>query len=378
MKGFTAFLIGSVVLLCLVQACAAVSSSNIAITPPQVNALKPGDVISEVTGTIYLPASGDQTFALDDSLDFFTQLDRANWSISIVINDIPNPPRAFSGKHASLLGMDLAYVSSKYDVKVQFSMNDGVVPPSFTSGSIILTRVQETNTRGDQVGNVVYVNGTVINTQALGVTLNNIVSDLADLKKDIDARQSAGVDVAVALQNYTAAKTAITQAQAALISSPQQVQSLMDTATAKISAAAIDLNRAVASQAIQRAKTTLTSVDGLITEFTVNDSLKTSDPRLVAIINKRDLAAQAISNANDFLTTGNYASAQTKGNEGTTLANQALNLSTDLKTELGKGFSLPGLPNLGPLLPILAVAVVVLIVVGVIIYRRKMRWDELG
>ena len=161
MKGFSAFLIGTVVLLALVQACAAVSSSTITITPPQVNALKPGDVVSEVSGTIYLPASGDQTFNMDDSLDFYTQLDAANWSIATVINDIPNPPRNFAGKHASVLGMDLAYVTSKYDVKVQFTLNNGIVPPSFNSGAIILTRVQETSPQGNQIGDAVNVTGTV-------------------------------------------------------------------------------------------------------------------------------------------------------------------------------------------------------------------------
>jgi len=122
----------------------------------------------------------------------------------------------------------------------------------------------------------------------------------------------------------------------------------------------------------------LSSVDGLITEFTVNDSLKTSDSRLVAIINKRDLAAQAISSATDSFNTNNYASAQTNAGQGLDLANQAWNLSLNLKTDLGQGFQLPGLPNLGAVLPFLVVIVVVVIIAGVVIYRKRTHWDELG
>jgi len=119
-------------------------------------------------------------------------------------------------------------------------------------------------------------------------------------------------------------------------------------------------------------------VDGLITEFQVNDSLQTSDSRLVAIINKRDLAAQAISSANDQFTTGQYDTARADATNGLSLANQAWNLSLSLKTELGQGFQFPGLPNLSSLLPIFIVVVVVLLVIGVIVYRRRTRWDELG
>ncbi|MGE5831456.1 MAG: hypothetical protein ACM3X8_00895, partial [Methanomicrobiales archaeon] len=73
-----------------------------------------------------------------------------------------------------------------------------------------------------------------------------------------------------------------------------------------------------------------------------------------------------------------YPAARGKANDGLALANQAWNLSLDLKTELGQGFQLPGLPNLSAFLPVLIVIVVVAIIAGVIIYRKKMHWDELG
>jgi hypothetical protein len=183
--------------------------------------------------------------------------------------------------------------------------------------------------------------------------------------------------VTAAQAKYNSASTALDKAGADIITAPTSVQSLLDSATQNINDANTALDQAWAQQSINQAKAMLGSVDGLITEFTVNDSLKTSDSRLVAIINKRDLAAQAISNANDLFTGSQYASARGKASDGLSLANQAWNLSLSLKTELGQGFSL-GLPNLGSLFPLFVVVAVVVIIAGVIIYRKRTRWDELG
>jgi hypothetical protein len=161
-------------------------------------------------------------------------------------------------------------------------------------------------------------------------------------------------------------------------SSPTDVESYIDTASNYITQGSTALDQAWANQSIQQAEVMLASVDGLINEFTVNDSLQTSDSRLVAIINKRDLAAQSISNANNLFQTSQYDSARSDATNGLSLANQAWNLSLTLKTQLGQGFQFPGLPNLGSLLPILIVVVIVLLVVGVIVYRKRTRWDELG
>jgi hypothetical protein len=381
MKRLSVILLSFVVFLCLVQASAALTTIGaITTTPSQLNALKPGDIVSEVSGTIKLPPSGDQTFSLDDSLEFYTQLDNAKWSASIVINGVENPPRTFGGKHATILGMDLAYVTTKYEVEVKFTMENGVVPASFNSGNIILARALEVDPQSNQVGAGVYVNGTIINPAALQTQLDSIKAKLATLKADIDAKTALDppVDTTAALANYTAASSALDTATTDIISSPTSVQSLLDTATNRINAGNTDLDKAWAQLSISTAKAQIASVEGLIKEFTVNDSLKTTDSRLVAIINKHDLAAQAISNANDFFNSGNYPSARGKANEGFTLANQSWGLSLDLKKELGQGFSLPGLPNLAPFLPIIVVVLIVAGIAGFIIYRKKTQWDELG
>jgi len=381
MKRLSVILLSFMVFLCLVQVSAALTTIGaITTSPSQLNALKPGDIVSEVSGTIKLPPSGDQTFSLDDTLEFYTQLDNAKWSVSVVINGVENPPRTLGGKHASILGMDLAYVSTKYDVSVKFSMTDGVVPTSFNSGNVILVRALEVDPQANQVGAGVYVNGSVINPAALQTQLENVKAKLVDLKAAIDAKAALDppVDTTAALAKYNTASTALDTATTDIISSPTSVQSLLDSATKNINDGSTALDQSWAQLSISTAKAQIASVEGLITEFTVNDSLKTTDSRLVAIINKHDLAAQAVSSANDFFNNGNYPSARGKANEGFILANQSWGLSLDLKKELGQGFSLPGLPNLGALLPVIVVVLIVAGIAGFIIYRKKTQWDELG
>ncbi len=179
MKRLSVILLSFMVFLCLVQACAALTTiGSITTTPSQLNALKPGDIVSEVSGAVKLPPSGDQTFSLDDTLDFYTQLDNAKWSISVVINGIDNPPRTFGGKHATILGMDLAYVSTKYEVEVKYTLENGAVPASFTSGNIILVRALEVDPQSNDVGAGIYVNGTVLNPEALQAQLDIVKAKL--------------------------------------------------------------------------------------------------------------------------------------------------------------------------------------------------------
>ncbi len=381
MKSLTAILLCSLVFLCMVQACSALSSSGSFTTTPSLTALsglQPGYNGIEVSGTILLPQSGDLTFNPDDTVDFYTQLNNANWSVSIILNGIANPAMTFGGAHADITGYSLSYPTSNYNqVALQFSLTEGAVPSSFPSGDIILVRAMELDSNSNQVGDAVYVNGTIFNPSELNANIATANTNLANLKADIDAKSGMGVDVSIAQQDYNAANAALNSASNAVQSSPTTVQSYIDSASNYITQGSSDLDQAWANQSIQQANTMLASVDGLITEFQVNDSLQTSDSRLVAIINKRDLAAQSISSANDQFTTGQYDTARADATNGLSLANQAWNLSLTLKAQIGPGFKF-GLPNLGSLLPIFIVIVVVLLVVGVIVYRRRSRWDELG
>ena len=379
MKRLSVILLSFIVFLCLVQVGSALTASGITTTPTQLNALKPGDVVSDVSGTINLPTSGDQTFNPDNAVEFYTQLDNAKWSVSIVIGGIENPPRTFSGKHATIGGYDLAYPTSGYEqVNLKFSMTEGTVPSSFNSGTITLFRALETDPDSDQVGLGVYVNGTVLNPAALKTQLDNVKAKLVDLKASIDEKSALGVDTTGALQNYNAASSAVDSATIKVSSSPSEVEPLLTSATNSIDQANSALDMAWADNSIQQAEAMINSVNGLITEFRVNNSLKDSDPRLTPIINKYDLAARSLSDAKNLFAQKSYSAVRTDASQSLGFANNAWNLSLELKTELGKGFSMPGLPDLGAFLPVIVVILIVAAIAGVIIYRKKTQWDELG
>jgi hypothetical protein len=377
MKCFTAILSCFVVFLCLVQACAALTYEKMEVDRA-VDALRPNDTVT-VTGILKLPPSGDQTFALSDTLELYTQLEKASWSAGIIINEHESPYNLYGGTpvRKTILGNDLSYPSTDIEVKVSFSVS-GAVPSTFTSGNIILFRALELDKDSEQVGSVVIKNGTVFNPSDLQTQVTREEGKLAELRGSIDEMAAKGIDVSVAERNYTAAKQALDDAARKITSSPVEVTNLLSTATTRIGGAQTDLKKAWAGQALGEAKAMLDSVDGLLSEFTVNRSLKTTDPRLGPIITKRDLGARSISDASDQFGAGSYDSARIKANDGLGLANEAWNLSLTLKDELDKGFQLPGLPDLGALLPFLAIAAVVLIIAGVIIYRKKTHWDELG
>jgi hypothetical protein len=377
MKGFTGILTCFVVFLCLVQACSALTYEKLEVDRA-VDALRPNDTVT-VTGILKLPPSGDQTFALSDSLELYTQLEKAFWSAGIIINEHESPYNLYGGTpfRKTLLGNDLSYPSADIEVKVSFSVS-GSVPSTFTSGNITLFRALELDDDSEQVGAAVIKNGTVFNPKDLETQVNGAQADLEKLRGSINEIAAKGIDVSVAERNYTTAKSALDEAKTKITSSPSDVTRLLSTATTRIGGAQIDLKKAWAGQALGEAKAMLDSVDGLLLEFTVNRSLKTTDPRLGPIITKRDLGARSISDASDQFSAGSFDSARIKANDGLGLANEAWNLSLTLKDELDKGFSLPGLPDLGALLPFLAIAAVVLIIAGVIIYRKKTHWDELG
>ncbi|WP_054848176.1 hypothetical protein [Methanoculleus chikugoensis] len=113
----------------------------------------------------------------------------------------------------------------------------------------------------------------------------------------------------------------------------------------------------------------------MITYFVENRSMS-ADPQVVAIMTKRESAVQFYSQAQDNLNGKNYPLARSKaGGDGLNKANEALADANALKEKIGEGFNLGG--NLLLYIGIGGV-IIVLIVAGVVIYRKKTGWDELG
>jgi hypothetical protein len=106
---------------------------------------------------------------------------------------------------------------------------------------------------------------------------------------------------------------------------------------------------------------------------------------LSEIITKREVAVSYISAANDALTNGNFAQARTKAEDAFSKGNESYNDALTFKAAVEATWNpFAGLGSIGSvfsssvLLIVVGVIAVVLIIVGIIIYRKRSRWDELG
>ncbi|MDD1654202.1 MAG: hypothetical protein LUO91_00640, partial [Methanomicrobiales archaeon] len=152
----------------------------------------------------------------------------------------------------------------------------------------------------------------------------------------------------------------------------------LNTAMSNINEANTALDRAYSQQSIDQSQQTIDSVIGLYNEFTVNRSLKVTDPRLVPITQKRDFAISTLSSAKDDQAAGSYASARAKAVEAGVQAQEAWNLSLDLKKELESGFFSFNFDMSGILLPLGIILIIVASVGGIYYYKKYRTWDELG
>ena len=107
--------------------------------------------------------------------------------------------------------------------------------------------------------------------------------------------------------------------------------------------------------------------------------------RLATVITEWEIAVSYISAASDFVTSGNYASARSKAEQAYTEGNQSYNDALTFQAAVEATWNpLAGLGSVGSLFSssvlfiIVGVIAVVLIIVGIIIYRKRSRWDELG
>jgi hypothetical protein len=367
-RGSVLFIV-MVMAVCLAQAGSALRANTLEINPS--SDLQPGSTVN-----IHAIISwGNNEFPQQDKIEFYSQLERssAHWEYAIGLNDKYPPVRTQGGQYLRIGGYELSYPASDYDVTVEVTL-DGIVPTSQPSGEFTLLRVREVDSDDEVVGTEILKKTTIFNSKDLQAQIQQVQVRLSELKGDIEARTSEGIDTSEAQDLYTEAETALDRASTGTTG---QAMNDLTSAENAINEGFTALERSWAQQTIDEAQQVIDSVIGLYNEFTVNRSLKLSDPRLVPITNKRDIAISSISNAKDQQATGSYASARAKAVDARTRADEAWNLSLDLKKELDSGFSFNF--NLGGLLLPVAIVLLIVAVVGGIYYWKKYRtWDELG
>lgn len=352
--------------------------NSMAITPNS-GALTPGTSV-DLSFVVQEP-SGSSTV---NDLLMNTALVSPQWSYIINVNGNPTSPTQVSSATVDISSFLLEYKSSD-DVTVSVTLT-GNAPSVTQTSNQTLVSIWEEDSNGNQVATPYTQTALVVNTADVTTALANANTQLAQLKTDIDEKSSLGIDTSAAQAQYNTAQSQISQAQSLPSSSYTTALNDITSATTAITNGETLLDKAWAESEISTAQQPVNNVDQLIAFFQSNTSTA-NDARLSTVITEREIAVSYISAANDFVTSGNYASARSKAEQAYTEGNQSYNDALAFQAALAANpFSnlLGGLGGIGSVFSSgilfigVGVVVVVLIIVGLIIYRKRSRWDELG
>ncbi len=347
-------------LVCVVQVASAFDIKTETVNPAS-GALEPGQ---QVTARYVLTYDMVTSSGNDETFEFSTGLQNPSWDFIIYRDGVAIYTTKKTGYYPVLTEFEIAYGDGDIELDAQVR---GIVPSS-ASSKVLVTKID--HLRDKDVKDTHSVTRDVVSSAQVEGSLSAQQQRLKDLKADMDEKAAEGVDITAVQAEYNAANQALTSAASA---GPAQAASYIATAKTDIDEATALLDKTWAQKAVANTGAAIESLDGMITYFVENRSMN-SDPQVVAIMTKRESAVQFYSQAQDNLNAGNYPLARSKAADGLSKANEALTDANTLKERIGEGFNFGG--NL--LLYIGIGVVLVLVVVGVVFYRRKTGWDELG
>jgi len=346
-------------LVCVVQVASAFDIKTETVNPAS-GALEPGQAVN---ARYVLTYEMDDRELNDESFELSTGLQNPVWNINVYRGGVEIPIKK-TGYYPVLSEFEIDYDDADVELRIELR---GMVP-STGNNKVLITKID--HLRGDDVKDTHSVTRDVVSSAQVAGSLSAQQQRLKDLKADMDEKAAEGVDVAAVQAEYNAASQALTSAASA---GPSQAASYIATAKTDIDEATALLDKAWAQKSVADTGAAIESLDGMITYFVENRSMA-SDPQVVAIMTKRESAVQFYSQAQDNLNGENYPLARSKAADGLSKANEALADATALRERIGEGFGLGG----DLLLYIGIGIVIVLVVAGVVIYRKRTGWDELG
>jgi len=355
-------------LICCIHAVSAFSVGSMSIDPS--GSLTPN---SPVTVTFKIDA-GD--FTSDSEIQIFTDLEKPKWTYTIIVNDVENLRPVFGGRTLAISGFELSYKKSD-TVAVRVSL-EGLAPAVDKTTNKTLVRITEYDGNNKAITSTqVEKTAIVINTGEVTSTIQASDAELQDYRTQIDEKAALGIDTSAAEAKYNEANQKISSARSR--PSNQYAEALADLNAAKtaIEDGKTVLDKAWAEYEIAAAQVPINNVDAIIGWFKGNSSTA-NDQQLSTIVTKREVAVSYISNANDNIAQGNYAQARQKAQEAFAKGNESYTDALARQKQLMSGW-FPSLPKINSTVGIIiGVVVVILIIVGVVIYRKRSQWDELG
>jgi hypothetical protein len=369
MKGLMKWTVLLIFLIVCIQAVSATTSvSDVTIDPS--GSLTPG---TPVTVQFKIDAG---SFPSGGEIRLFTDLDSSAWTYTIIVNGVENIRPVEGGRTLAISGFELSYKPAD-DVSVRATL-EGVAPSVTQTSNKTLIRITEYDSNGKPItSSQVEKTALVINTGEVASTIASADAELQVYRTHIDEKAALGIDTSVAEVKYNEAQDKIDSARSRPSNQYAGAQGDLTTATAAIKDGETALDKAWAEFEVAAAQVPITNVDAIITWFKGNSSTA-NDQQLPAIITKREVAVSYVSTANDDIASGSYAQARQKAQDAFLKANESYTEALARQKEVSSGW-IPSLPKINStMVIILGVVAVILVVVGVIIYRKRSRWDELG
>ena len=376
MKGLTRLIWIIALFLMIVPAVSVAYTVNSMQISPS-GALTPGTAV-DLSFKVQMP-SGSTTA---NDIKLYTALEKPKWSYIIYVNGNPTAPTEAGSKTVTVSGFLLTYKSGD-DVSVGVTL-EGTAPSVTATANQTLIQIYDVDANGHASDTKYTQSALVVNINDVTTAIANANSQLSQFRTHIDEKAAMDIDTSAAESKYNDAQSKITTAQSLPSTQYSDALNYINTAISTIADGETLLDKAWAEKEISDAQGPINNVDALIAYFQGNSSTS-SDARLSEIITKREVAVSYISAANDALTNGNFAQARAKSEDAYSKGNESYNDALAFKAVVEATWNpFAGLGSIGSIFSssiifiIVGVIAVVLIIVGVIIYRKRSRWDELG
>jgi hypothetical protein len=369
MKGLLKWTIPILLILVCIYPVCAFSVASVQVDPQ-------GSLTPDTPVTVSFKIENSGVFPSDNEIQIFTELEKPKWSYWVIVNGVENVRPVAGGRTLSISGFELSYKTSD-QVSVRVAL-EGVAPTVTQTSNKTLVRITQYDGNNKPItSSQVEQTAMVINTGEVSSTISSRSADLQVYRTHIDEKAVIGIDTAGAEAKYNEAKQKIDSARSRPSNQYAAALSDLNAATAAIAAGEKALDKAWAENEVSTAQVPINNVDAIISWFKGNSSTA-NDQQLATIITKREVAVSYISNANDAIADGNYAQARVKAQDAFSKGNESYTEALARQKQLLSGWSLP-IPKIdGIVLIVFGIVAVALIVVGVIIYRKRSQWDELG
>ncbi len=374
MKGVTKWIIFVILLAVCVQGVSAAGFGVNSVSVDPQGAMVPG---TPVTASFKVDISGQ--FPSDEDLQFFTDMTNPKWTYTIIVNGIENVRPATGGRTLDISGFELNYKSTD-EVSVRATL-EGAAPTVSSTTNQTIFRITEIDSRGNAVTSSQFSKtAIVVNTGQVTQAVSDKENALQTFRTHIDEKAAIGIDTSEAEGKYNEAQQDINAAKALPTSQYLAALNDLNAVQTAIDAGEIALDKAWAESEVAAAQVPINNVDSVIAWFNGNQSTA-GDPQLPAIITKREVAVSYISTANDDIVNGNYEQARAKAQDAFSKGNESYTDALVRQDKLMHGFDILGMVggiagSIGVI--VIGVIAVVLVIVGIVIYRKRSRWDELG